>query len=174
MRLLSKKELDDFEIQLGTINGDLREALKIMNEAHEGQTRWDGSPYKYHPLQVAWNVRAMIPSVNLSAIVAALLHDVVEDSDFTFDDLRDRGVDEMSVIALYHVTKIEEPKEEYADFIVRTVDSGNLISHLVKLGDLYHNVSDLKRGSMRDKYRLAIYVLETSLRSQTGDKYLRR
>ena len=72
----------------------IENALRLAIEAHEGQTDLDGKPVILHPMTVGLAGR------NREEIIAGLLHDVVEDTDFTFDDLLARGVEEPIVEAL--------------------------------------------------------------------------
>ncbi len=66
----------------------IRRAYEMADEAHRGITRRSGEPYISHPLEVALLLADM--RIDADGIVAALLHDVVEDTDFTLDDLRAR------------------------------------------------------------------------------------
>ena len=76
----------------------IEEALRIVLEAHEGQEDLDGNPVILHPMAVA------LAGMNREEQIAGLLHDVVEDTDFTFEDLLKRGVDEKIVSALKLLT----------------------------------------------------------------------
>src|SRR5713226_9953348 len=66
----------------------IQRAYEVANEAHKGIMRRSGEPYIQHPLEVALLLADM--RIDADGIVAALLHDVVEDTDFTLDDLRAR------------------------------------------------------------------------------------
>ena len=86
----------------------IEEALRIALEAHEGQKDLDGNPVILHPMAVALAGR------NRQEQIAGLLHDVVEDTDFTFDDLLQRGVDESIVDTLRLLTHSKDMTyEEY-------------------------------------------------------------
>jgi (p)ppGpp synthase/HD superfamily hydrolase len=125
---------------------DVELARWIATNAHEGQTRWDKkTPYITHPEEVAR--RFLSPAFKS----VALLHDVVEDTHWTLDMLRDATVAEDIVVAVDAITKREG--EEYVDYLNRVVN--NDMAAAVKLADLDHNLSNLKKGSMRDKYLLA-------------------
>ncbi|MBR5653335.1 MAG: GTP pyrophosphokinase [Prevotella sp.] len=113
----------------------IENALRLAIEAHEGQTDLDGKPVILHPMAVG------LAGNNRGEIIAGLLHDVVEDTDFTYDDLLARGVDEPIVDALRLLT---HPKGmEYKEYVKRIAFSGNSIAIHVKYNDLQHN---LKRG----------------------------
>lgn len=113
----------------------IEDALRIALEAHEGQKDLDGKPVILHPMAVALAGR------NREEQVAGLLHDVVEDTTLTFDDLLRRGVDENIVDALRLLTHTKDVA--YEDYVRRIATSGNTIAISVKYNDLSHN---LKRG----------------------------
>ncbi len=113
----------------------IENALRLAIEAHEGQTDLDGKPVILHPMTVGLAGR------NREEIIAGLLHDVVEDTDFTFDDLLARGVEEPIVEALRLLTHTDDMS--YEDYVKRIATSGNSIAIHVKYNDLQHN---LKRG----------------------------
>ena len=113
----------------------IENALRIALEAHDGQKDLDGNPVILHPMAVALAGR------NREEQVAGLLHDVVEDTDFTFEELLRRGVDEPIVDALRLLTHTKEMT--YDEYVRRIATSGNDIAIHVKYNDLCHN---LKRG----------------------------
>ena len=86
----------------------------------------------------------------------AVLHDVLEDSDITFDELKVRGYPSSVVVPLRHLTRNVD--ESYRDYILRA--KYQYIANRVKREDLKHNLSDLKAGHQRDKYELALWILE--------------
>ena len=119
-------------------------ADQIAQEAHKGQRDKGGRPYINHPRYVA----KCVDGVFFKA--AALLHDVIEDSDFTADDLRNRGIPDSVVTAVEVLTKKKgEPYNEYLSRI-----SYNEIAKTVKIFDLKHN-SDLSRIEHPDENDLA-------------------
>ena len=138
-------------------------AVEVATEAHEGQTRWGGEPYITHPLAVS---DAFSLKDNPREKIAAVLHDVLEDSDTTSQDLMKTFPVEI-VEALVILTHAQE--EAYADYIMRIRGDTrfprleNLIAIEVKLADLDHNLSDLdhpkKHKQRRDKYQLARKLL---------------
>lgn len=121
----------------------IEDALRLAIDAHEGQKDLDGRPVILHPMAVGLAGR------NREEIIAGLLHDVVEDTGFTFEDLLERGVDQPIVNALRLLTHSKEtPYEEYVKHIA---DSGNEIAIHVKYNDLCHN---LKRGRAGGYWRI--------------------
>ncbi len=113
----------------------IEDALRIALEAHDGQKDLDGNPVILHPMAVALAGR------NREEQIAGLLHDVVEDTGITFDDLMERGVDKSIVDALRLLTHTKDVS--YEDYVNRIASSGNDIAIHVKYNDLCHN---LKRG----------------------------
>jgi (p)ppGpp synthase/HD superfamily hydrolase len=149
----------------------IKAAHEIATAGHAGQKRKDGKPYITHPEAVADIVdqefHSLMPNSEAArniwsplksyVIAAALLHDVIEDTFITSEYLRNAGMPVMVVEMVYMVTK--RPGETYFDFIMRLHDSGHVGAKIVKLADLRHNMSDLKEGAMKDKYRFAEYLL---------------
>src|SRR5215467_7541851 len=66
----------------------IRRAFYVANQAHRGTKRRSGEPYIQHPLEVALLLAEM--RIDADGIIAALLHDVVEDTDYALEDLRDQ------------------------------------------------------------------------------------
>ena len=107
----------------------IEKALQIAVRAHEGQIDKDGQPYILHPLRVMNAVE------DEQAKIVAVLHDVIEDTSVTFEDLRREGFDEVVLTALECLT--HRKNEPYADYVVRC--KGNVIARQVKLADLEEN-----------------------------------
>lgn len=118
-------------------------APRVAARAHANQKRKDGSPYIAHPIRVALRVSSMIgqygEGMNLEAQIVAILHDVVEDTDVSPDDLRELGFNESVLHSLDAVTK--RPGETYADFILRCKGAGS-VAVAVKLADIDDNMED--------------------------------
>lgn len=126
-----------------------QQALAIAEDAHKGQVDKAGVDYIQHPLFVASLVEGEL------AKTVALLHDVVEDSDWTLEDLRKEGLPEEVVQAVGILTK--KRNENYEEYILRVKQ--NPLARQVKLADLKHN-SDLSRLANvtdRDRKRVAKY-----------------
>lgn len=133
-----------------------KKAMKLCFEAHKNQTDKSGLPYVFHPFHVA----EQMPDETTT--VVALLHDVIEDTDFTLQDLREMGFDEDVLDALALMT--HDKNVPYMEYVAKI--KGNDIARTVKLEDLRHN-SDLSRLDKIDetamkrveKYRAAIQLL---------------
>ncbi|WP_138158789.1 HD domain-containing protein [Peptoniphilus catoniae] len=129
-------------------------ALFVAIKAHKGQRDKGGKPYIFHPIKVALNVSGY------SQRIVALLHDVIEDSNYKLGDLKFLKEDEKEALIL--LTRVD--KQDYFDYIksIRT----NSIARSVKLADLDQNMNlkrlkivsceDLKR---REKYEKARKIL---------------
>ena len=113
-------------------------ALEIALRAHMGQRDLDGKPVILHPLTVA------MKGNNEDVIVAGLLHDVVEDTDYTFDDLLNAGISAKVVDALRLLT--HKKGTDYLDYVRRIADSNNPIAINVKCNDLEHNLERGRKG----------------------------
>lgn len=108
-------------------------ALRIATAAHAGQLDRDGYPVILHPLTVG------LMGHTDEEKIAGFLHDVVEDSDITFDDLLKEGIPTGIVNAIRLLT--HEKGTDYFDYVQRIIDSGNPIALQVKYNDLQHNYS---------------------------------
>lgn len=109
-------------------------ARKIAEDAHDGQVDKAGDAYYFHPLSVS----RMVNSNAEKAV--AWLHDVVEDTDWTLDDLKAEGLPEYIVDAVGAITHGDD--EPYGEYIARV--KANPIAREVKIADLKHNL-DLNR-----------------------------
>jgi (p)ppGpp synthase/HD superfamily hydrolase len=112
----------------------LEKAISIAVEAHYGQKDKRGKPYILHPISVMGKVQTETEKI------VAILHDVVEDTDWTFADLKKEGFPAEILDALDCVTKREG--EPYEDFVKRS--ASNPIARQVKLADLQDNM-DVRR-----------------------------
>ncbi|MBQ8065848.1 MAG: HD domain-containing protein [Prevotella sp.] len=133
----------------------IEDALRIALEAHDGQKDLDENPVILHPMTVALAGR------NREEQVAGLLHDVVEDTAFTFDDLLQRGVDESIVDALRLLTHTKDMT--YEEYVNRIATSGNDIAIHVKYNDLCHNLKRGRAGGhtrLVEKHEKALAVIE--------------
>jgi (p)ppGpp synthase/HD superfamily hydrolase len=128
----------------------LEDAIALAVEAHRGQTEKAGQPYVLHVLRVMFRCETELERI------LAVLHDVVEDTGRSFEDLRRLGFSEQVLGALDCVTKREG--ESYEQFVERA--ASNPIARRVKLADLEDNM-DLRRlpaVGEKDAERLGRYV----------------
>ena len=134
--MLEKIFTEDEYSKLKSSNDLLLKTLELVIKLFEGKTDKAGLPYYNHLLKVYANVD------NYDEKIIALLHDVVEDSEVTFADLKVYGYPENILEALRVLTK--KKGEYYPDYIERIIDSNNIQALNVKLADLKHNV-DINR-----------------------------
>lgn len=134
----------------------LERAIAIAAEAHEGQTDKAGAPYIFHPLRVMLNL------CTTEERIVGVLHDVVEDSEWTFDALANEGFPTPIIEALKSVSK--QDGERYDEFVTRA--SYNAIGAKVKLADIRDNcdLSRIAKPTLKDyerleKYKHAIQIL---------------
>ena len=135
-----------------------KKAIRLMFDLHKEQTDKSGLPYVFHPWHVAESMDDEITAT------VALLHDAVEDTDLTLEDVREAGFPEAVVAALGCMT--HDDSVDYMDY-VRAL-APNAVARKVKLADLRHNADitridaptekDLAR---REKYLEAIELLES-------------
>jgi (p)ppGpp synthase/HD superfamily hydrolase len=137
---------------------NLDRAIEIAVSAHKGQVDKSGAPYILHPLRIMFSLKTEEEKI------VGVLHDVVEDSDWSFEDLIKEGFSDAVITGLRSVTEVEG--EDYDAFILRACSDP--IGRNVKIADVTDNL-DIKRidePSQRDferlkKYRRALKVLQT-------------
>ena len=140
-----------------------KKAMKLCYEAHKDQVDKSGLPYVFHPAHVAEQM------TDEATTIVALLHDVVEDTDYTLEDLAAEGFGEDILEAVALMT--HEDDVPYLDYVAKLKD--NPIARAVKLADLAHN-SDLSRiGEVDDetkqrleKYKKAIALLKGNVEDE--------
>lgn len=129
----------------------LDKALLIATNAHHGQFDKGGNPYILHPLKVMHYLK----TDDEELMCMALLHDVIEDTNVTYQDLRDAGISERVIKALQCLTKQRgQTYEEYKSAVVSNYDAMR-----VKMADLRHNtdIRRLKGVTEKDIARIAKY-----------------
>ena len=128
----------------------LERAIEIATEAHRGQFDKAGNNYIGHPLRV------MSAGKTLNEKIVGVLHDVVEDSGWTFEQLSNEGFSDEIIAALRCVTKLSED-EPYDEFIERVTKNDLAIA--VKINDLSDNmdIRRLKELTEKDFQRLQKY-----------------
>ena len=146
----------------------IEQAINFAKMAHAGQKRWDGSDYFENHGRIVGeyvekHIEELIPN-NYSywykemysreqLIEAAYLHDVLEDTAYKLDDFR--IFTQLIVISL-----TKSKNATYFDYIKSIKDSCVMVpARAIKIADLRHNMSNLKEGAMKDKYRFAMDYL---------------
>ncbi len=105
-------------------------AMRIAYDAHHGVLDRSGAPYVFHPYEVASRMDDEVSTA------VALLHDVVEDTEMTFEDLEAKGIPEEVIEPLRYLT--HDPAVPYMDYICNIAE--NPVAIKVKLSDLEHNM----------------------------------
>ena len=133
-----------------------KKALKLCFEAHKDQLDKSGLPYVFHPFHLAEQM------TDEKTTVAALLHDVAEDTPITLDDLAEMGFDSDVIDALRLLTHDDDTP--YMDYVAEIKKSP--VATAVKKADLCHNsdttrldVVDEKALARKEKYRKAYEFL---------------
>lgn len=140
----------------------LDEASALAARAHAGQIDKAGRPYVEH----VFAVRDLLAPHGPDAQIAGVLHDVIEDTGWTADDLRAAGVPEPVVTAVEAVSR--RPGETYAEMVRRA--AAHPLGRIVKLADNRHNSDETRLAllpgdqaeRLRTKYREAREVLEAA------------
>ena len=121
---------------------NLERAIEIAQEAHKGVKDKGGHDYIHHP------IRVMHAMSNDQEKIVAILHDVVEDSDWTFERLKEEGFEDSVIESLRCVTKYSE-EEDYQEFIKRAAT--NKIATKVKMADIEDNLDLSRLGTLTEK-----------------------
>lgn len=158
-----------------------QKALDFATRKHAGQKRKDGQDYITHPIAVAaiaikifneeylpkWDDtpadQIEVMEILEELYILSVLHDTYEDTDTTLEEIRElfgseiaHGVDMLSR---------KDKSVTYFEFIMKIVGRPwEWIIALVKRADLEHNMSDLKEGQLKEKYRFARYALIQAFR----------
>jgi len=134
-----------------------KKAIRIAFDAHKEHTDKTGLPYIFHPFHLAEQMETE------DEVIVALLHDVVEDSNITLEDLRARGFSENVMEAVSLLT--HDNGVEYMDYIEKI--KSNPLAVKVKLADLRHNSDvtrldeiDDKASARIEKYNVAMSALK--------------
>ncbi len=143
---------------------DIKKAIDFIIEKHKGQFRKSGEPYYIHPIEAAKTLAEL--KLDKTSIIAALLHDVVEDTDTTLEEIRKQFgdvvakiVDGVTKIGKYQFQSREEAEaENFRKMIVSMAEDIRVI--LVKLADRLHNIRTLEPLPEEKRKRIARETLE--------------
>ncbi len=143
----------------------IERAFNFAAKAHNGQKRADGTPYITHPLSVADHVVDI--GLDNESIVAALLHDVVEDTKFTIEDIQKNFGEKISFL-VDGVTKITRVGRKDKDIVAQSENIKKLILAmaqdvrviLIKISDRFHNMETIAALPASDRKRIALETLE--------------
>ena len=153
------------------ITEEIKHAIRICVNAHAGQYRKpieEKIPYIIHPCEVAMNshIKNHVFEKGKYAmndlVVVGLLHDVIEDNP-NFNECVLLG-NEISRINVNRIKVLSRNKKtNYFDFIQKIIDYNDSITFIVKIEDIRHNLIAVEEGSLKDKYRFALNLLEEKL-----------
>jgi len=141
----------------------IRKAFELANDAHRGMKRKSGELYIFHPVAVA-RVAAVEIGLGAKSVTAALLHDVVEDTDITLGDLESLfGAKVASIVD--GLTKLEGvfdqsaslQAENFRKLLVSMIEDVRVI--LIKLADRLHNMRTLSSMPEHKRYRISAETL---------------
>ena len=137
----------------------LRRAFEIAVDAHKNQRRKSGEPYIFHPLAVARIVASEI-GLGVTSIICALLHDTVEDTEVTLNDLKKEFGDEVVTIidGLTKISKISSQTESiqaenYRKILLTLSDDIRVI--LIKIADRLHNMRTLDTVPRKNQLKIS-------------------
>lgn len=142
----------------------LKKAYTFADKAHTGQRRKSGEPYLYHPIEVAMILTEL--KLDLHSVIAGLLHDVVEDTAFTTENLKKEFGKEVAFL-VEGVTKIgkidfkstqEKQAENFRKMIISM--SSDIRVLLIKLADRLHNMRTLDALEEEKQERIAKETLD--------------
>jgi len=140
-------------------------ALYDAYKYHEDQFDKGGKPYILHPVYVSTKFKE--PKLK----IIALLHDIIEDTEATEFELRNKGYDKDIIEAIVAITKV--PDETYAEYILRL--SKNKSALMVKIEDMKHNSDETRVRNISDiqysldKYKKWLPILEEKLNISKTD-----
>ena len=134
-----------------------KKAMKYMFEHQKNQFDKSGVPYVFHPFTVAFDLETE------DECIVALLHDIVEDTSVTFEDLENEGFSSLVIDTLKLLTHSDD--EDYFEYINRI--SKNKLATSVKIQDLKHNMQDGRLNEVtekdilrKEKYQRALDILK--------------
>lgn len=160
-----KEFMDYVHSYLGDDECDqIMKAFTLADKAHEGQFRASGEPYIMHPLAVA-EILAHL-QIDHITLIAALLHDVVEDTEYTKEDIETLFGSEVAFLVdgvtklnqFQYETKEDRQMENYRKMILAMAKDVRVV--VIKLGDRLHNMRTLKHMRSDKQKRIAKETLE--------------
>lgn len=141
----------------------IRKAFNLAVDAHKNMRRKSGEPYIYHPIDVA-RIAAKNIGLGSTSIICALLHDVVEDSDYTLTDIENlfgekvsRIIDGLTKISDVYDQNVSMQAENFRKMLLTLSDDVRVI--LIKLADRLHNMRTLESMAKHKQLKIASETL---------------
>lgn len=142
----------------------VREAYDYAEKHHEGQKRNSGEDYIVHPFNVALILAEM--NMDVPTIIAGLLHDTIEDTDVTYDDVKERFGEEIAILVegvtklkmLSYQTKQEKQAENIRKMVLAMAKDIRVV--IVKFADRLHNMRTLEYMTPEKKHDKALETIE--------------
>jgi len=168
LKTIEKQPSDELIKKVGYLKNEdikqIKDAVDFVIRKHEGQLRKSGEPYYIHPIEAAKTLAEL--KLDKVSIIAALLHDVVEDTDTTLDEIEEKFgktvakiVDGVTKIGKYNFQSKEEAEaENFRKMIVSMAEDIRVI--LVKLADRLHNIRTLEPLPEEKRRRIAKETLD--------------
>ena len=132
----------------------LHKAITIACEAHQGQSSINGEPYILHPL------RLLIKAKSNEERIIAILHDVIEKTNISLADLKNKGFDQNIISSIDSLSR--RRNESYIEYIERLMQ--NKISAKIKLLDLADNIKIHSENNDNGIYDVKIFQYKNALK----------
>ncbi len=153
----------------------IERAFALADKAHASQKRASGEPYILHPLGVATILSEL--QIDRSTLVSALLHDVVEDTEISLEEIEEQFGPEVAFLVdgvtklnqFQYQTKEEQQIENYRKMILAMAKDVRVV--VIKLGDRLHNMRTLKHMRPDKQQRIAQETLEIFCAIGTSLRY---
>lgn len=142
----------------------IKKAYELANKAHEGQTRATGEPYIIHPLAVAYILAEL--RMDEEGLIAALLHDVVEDTEYTVEDIKKAFGEEIAFLVdgvtklskFHYKDKEDQQTENFRKMFLAMARDTRVV--VIKLADRLHNMRTLGVFRREKQERIAKETME--------------